>query len=33
MIRPAVIRPAFGDLWLTHLQDDEVWRLRVEPLR
>ena len=30
--RPVVIKRAFGDLWLTHLQDDEVWRLRVAPL-
>jgi YVTN family beta-propeller protein len=31
--RPVVIKRAFGDLWLTHLQDDEVWRLRVPPLQ
>jgi YVTN family beta-propeller protein len=30
--RPVVIKRAFGDLWLTHLMDDEVWRLRVPPL-
>jgi len=31
--RPLVIKRGFGDLWLTHLQDDELWRLRVPPLR
>jgi hypothetical protein len=24
-----VIRPAFGDLWPTHLRGTSVWRLRV----
>jgi YVTN family beta-propeller protein len=27
---PAVIRPAFGDLWLTHLRGSEVWRIHVD---
>jgi len=31
--RPVVIKRGFGDLWLTHLQDDELWPLRVPPLR
>jgi YVTN family beta-propeller protein len=26
---PVVIRPAFGDLWLTHLRGATVWRFHV----
>ena len=26
---PIVIRPAFGDLWLTHLRGNTVWRVHV----
>lgn len=26
---PTVIRPGFGDLWLTHLRGSEVWSIHV----
>jgi hypothetical protein len=28
-VGPTVIRPAFGDLWVTHLRGTTVWRLRA----